>query len=88
MVLIGKEGFEPPLPDSESSVLPIRRLPINTDTRLGREDSNLHRLIQSQVSYRLDDFLVLNKNCGLCGPQLKEQDDKRLLLQQGLHTRK
>ena len=26
-LFVGKEGLEPPLPDSESSVLPIRRLP-------------------------------------------------------------
>ena len=35
----------------------------------------------------LDDFLVLKKNCGLCGPQFKKLVDRRLHLHKGQHTR-
>ena len=36
----------------------------------------------------LDDFLVLKKNCGLCGPQFKKLVDRRLHLYKGQHTRR
>ena len=36
----------------------------------------------------LDDFLVLKKNCGLCGPQFKKLVDRRLHLHKGQHTRR
>ena len=51
LIKAGKEGLEPPLSDSKSGVLPLDDFPIEYgDPRLGREDSNLHCLIQSQAS--------------------------------------